>query len=159
MVHAPFVDRNHRSVVCLRDGKVIGGICFRPFPDYGFLEIAFLAVSVDFQIRVRSIRGILMCITSPVVSLRMASWQGVGRHVLNHLKEFAKTQQLYYFLTYADNYAIGFFKKLVREHSSTSKTLSSHARSIRASLRRSRSTRSVGWASSRITMPARLWSA
>jgi hypothetical protein len=34
--------------------------------------------------------------------------------VLNHLKEFAKTQQLYYFLTYADNYAIGFFKKLVR---------------------------------------------
>lgn len=34
--------------------------------------------------------------------------------MLNHLKEFAKTQQLYYFLTYADNYAIGFFKKLVR---------------------------------------------
>lgn len=81
-------DKNHRSLVCLRDGKVIGGICFRPFPENGFLEIAFLAVSVDFQIR------------------------GIGRHVLNHLKEFAKTQQLYYFLTYADNYAIGFFKKL-----------------------------------------------
>jgi hypothetical protein len=39
--------------------------------------------------------------------------------VLNHLKEFAKTQQLYYFLTYADNYAIGFFKKLVRFSSSS----------------------------------------
>jgi hypothetical protein len=38
--------------VCLRDGKVIGGICFRPFTENGFLEIAFLAVSVDFQIRV-----------------------------------------------------------------------------------------------------------
>lgn len=33
---------------------MIGGICFRPFPENGFLEIAFLAVSVDFQIRVRT---------------------------------------------------------------------------------------------------------
>jgi histone acetyltransferase len=49
-----FLRRNHRSLVCLRDGKVIGGICFRPFPENGFLEIAFLAVSVDFQIRVRT---------------------------------------------------------------------------------------------------------
>ncbi|VDM79941.1 unnamed protein product [Strongylus vulgaris] len=35
-------DDRHRSMVLLKKGKgVIGGICFRPFPTQGFIEIVF----------------------------------------------------------------------------------------------------------------------
>jgi hypothetical protein len=33
---------------------------------------------------------------------------------MNHLKEQAKREGILYFLTYADNYAIGYFRKQVR---------------------------------------------
>lgn len=32
---------------------------------------------------------------------------------MNHLKEYVKGHGIQYFLTYADNYAIGYFKKQV----------------------------------------------
>jgi hypothetical protein len=34
-----------------------------------------------------------------------------GTRLMNHLKEYVKTIGIHYFLTYADNYAIGYFKK------------------------------------------------
>lgn len=34
---------------------------------------------------------------------------------MNHLKEVVKTKGIHAFLTYADNFAIGYFKKQVRE--------------------------------------------
>ena len=37
--------------------------------------------------------------------------QGYGTRLMNHLKEYAKREELDHFLTYADNYAIGYFKK------------------------------------------------
>jgi histone acetyltransferase len=69
------------------DGTVIGGICYRPFYSQGFAEIVFCAVSSSEQVK------------------------GFGTLLMNHLKEFVKTEHLRYFLTYADNYAIGYFKK------------------------------------------------
>lgn len=33
---------------------------------------------------------------------------------MNHVKEQAKSEGTLYFLTYADNYAIGYFRKQVR---------------------------------------------
>lgn len=33
---------------------------------------------------------------------------------MNHVKEQAKSEGILYFLTYADNYAIGYFRKQVR---------------------------------------------
>ena len=33
---------------------------------------------------------------------------------MNHLKQHAKKQGIEYFVTYADNYAIGYFKKQAR---------------------------------------------
>lgn len=40
--------------------------------------------------------------------------QGYGTHLMNHLKEYHIKHSILYFLTYADEYAIGYFKKQVR---------------------------------------------
>ena len=40
--------------------------------------------------------------------------QGYGTRIMNHLKEAVKLDGVTHFLTYADNYAIGYFKKQVR---------------------------------------------
>ena len=37
--------------------------------------------------------------------------RGVGTLIMNHLKEYVKTIRLTHFLTYADNFAIGYFRK------------------------------------------------
>jgi histone acetyltransferase len=71
----------------LKNNKVIGGICFRPFPTQRFAEIVFCAITSSQQVK------------------------GYGTRIMNHLKEHVKTEGVEYFLTYADNYAIGYFKK------------------------------------------------
>lgn len=41
--------------------------------------------------------------------------QGYGSLLMNHLKDYiASNTNMKHFLTYADNYAIGYFKKQVR---------------------------------------------
>lgn len=40
--------------------------------------------------------------------------QGYGTHLMNHLKEYHIKHEILNFLTYADEYAIGYFKKQVR---------------------------------------------
>jgi histone acetyltransferase len=81
------LDRNHHSMCLLKKNKVIGGICFRPFPSQAFAEIVFCAITSSEQVK------------------------GYGTRIMNHLKEQVKQQKLEYFLTFADNYAIGYFKK------------------------------------------------
>lgn len=81
-------DRRHESLAILRNGKdVLGGICYRPFLEQEFAEIAFCAITASEQVR------------------------GFGTRVMNHLKERAKGRGIRYFLTYADNHALGYFKK------------------------------------------------
>eukprot|EP00698_Gefionella_okellyi_P021642 TRINITY_DN7059_c0_g1_i1.p1 TRINITY_DN7059_c0_g1~~TRINITY_DN7059_c0_g1_i1.p1 ORF type:complete len:901 (+),score=156.67 TRINITY_DN7059_c0_g1_i1:24-2705(+) len=80
-------DRNHRNLALLRGSTPIGGICYRPFPGQNFAEIVFLAVVNTEQVK------------------------GWGSHLMNHLKEFVKREHIGYFLTYADNFAVNFFKK------------------------------------------------
>lgn len=70
--------------------SVIGGITYRLFPERGFCEIVFCAVSSNEQVK------------------------GFGSALMNHLKEAVKERtggRVQHFLTYADNYAIGYFKK------------------------------------------------
>jgi len=76
-----------RSLVALKRDKVIGGISFRPFLPQGFAEIAFCAVTSSEQVR------------------------GYGTRLMNHLKEAVKLDSITHFLTYADNFAIGYFRK------------------------------------------------
>jgi histone acetyltransferase len=57
-------DRRHISLVILSDDpkvkdtdkEVIGSICYRPFPEMRFAEIAFCAVNADHQVKVRRSR-------------------------------------------------------------------------------------------------------
>lgn len=81
-------DRSHQTICCLNaEQELIGAISVKPFAQSHFFEIAFLAVSGTHQVR------------------------GVGSLLMNHLKEFAKLRGYTHFLTYADNFAVGYFKK------------------------------------------------
>ena len=81
------MDRRHSSLALLKGGVAVGGICYRPFPEQHFAEIAFCAVTASEQVK------------------------GYGTLLMNHLKEHVKRLGITHFLTYADNYAIGYFKK------------------------------------------------
>jgi len=93
-------DRRHTSLALLSkdatkkdcDDEIIGGICYRSYPDtpdgsMRFAEIAFCAVSASQQVK------------------------GYGTKLMNLMKMQAVTESIEYFITYADNYAIGYFKK------------------------------------------------
>ncbi|ODV87320.1 hypothetical protein CANARDRAFT_194874 [[Candida] arabinofermentans NRRL YB-2248] len=83
-------DRSHVSIAVVRKPylSVVGGITIRPFESHEFAEIVFCAISSTEQVR------------------------GYGAHLMNHLKDWVRaTTKIKYFLTYADNYAIGYFKK------------------------------------------------
>ncbi|KAI5359575.1 putative GNAT domain, bromodomain, acyl-CoA N-acyltransferase, Bromodomain-like superfamily [Septoria linicola] len=94
-------DRTHLSIAIVKrapqgsfaeqsklPGEVVGGITYRPFKGRQFAEIVFCAISSDQQVK------------------------GYGAHLMNHLKDYVKaSSDVMHFLTYADNYAIGYFKK------------------------------------------------
>jgi len=80
-------DWKHRTLALLKRNAVIGGVCFRPFDECGFLEIVFCAVASDEQVK------------------------GYGTYLMNNLKVYAVKNGCYNFFTYADNDAIGYFRK------------------------------------------------
>jgi len=82
-------DRTHLSIAIVKKPlEIIGGISFREFRDRKFAEIVFCAVSSDQQVK------------------------GYGAHLMAHLKDYVKaTSPVMHFLTYADNYATGYFQK------------------------------------------------
>lgn len=45
-------NRKHKTLALIKDGRVIGGICFRMFPTQGFTEIVFCAVTSNEQVKV-----------------------------------------------------------------------------------------------------------
>ena len=82
-------DRRHLTYTMYRDnGTIVGGLCFRPFPHRCFAEVVFLAIAQGEQVR------------------------GKGTRLMNHFKEYCKRELgIKYLLTYADNFAIGYFRK------------------------------------------------
>lgn len=80
-------NRYHYTLVLLKEGLVYGGICFRPFFDRDFAEIAFCAVSSVQQIR------------------------GFGAHLMAQVKTYLQALNIHNILTYADNSAVGYFKR------------------------------------------------
>ena len=79
----------HRTLALIKDGRPIGGICFRMFPIQGFTEIVFCAVTSSEQVK------------------------GYGTHLMNHIKDYHIKHNVLHFLTFADEYAIGMFKKMI----------------------------------------------
>lgn len=45
------MDPRHVSLAILKDGRIIGGICYRPFFAQRFAEIAFCAISGSEQVK------------------------------------------------------------------------------------------------------------
>lgn len=80
-------DPKHKTLALIKEGRPIGGICFRTFASQGFIEIVFCAVTSSEQVK------------------------GYGTHLMNHLKDYSIQQGIKHFLTYADEFAIGYFKK------------------------------------------------
>ncbi|THH04557.1 hypothetical protein EW145_g5435 [Phellinidium pouzarii] len=83
-------DSNSKALAIIKHGyKVVGGICYRPFPQRGFAEIVFFATASVDQVK------------------------GYGGMLMNHFKMHIKQAYpgMMHFLTYADNYAVGYFQK------------------------------------------------
>lgn len=80
-------DRKHRTLALLKQDVVIGAVCFRPFDECGFVEIVFCAVASHEQVK------------------------GYGTFLMNNLKAYAVKNLCFNFFTYADNDAIGYFRK------------------------------------------------
>jgi len=81
-------DVRHHSMLCMKNGGVIGGITYRPFPKQRMAEIAFCAVSANEQVK------------------------GYGTRLMNHIKEYAKEKEnMTHLITFADNNAVGYFQK------------------------------------------------
>lgn len=81
-------DRNHEAMVIVKNKtKAIGGICYRMYPTQKFAEIAFLAITATEQVR------------------------GYGTRLMNKYKERMQKNGMEYVVTYADNFALGYFKK------------------------------------------------
>ncbi|VDO81539.1 unnamed protein product [Soboliphyme baturini] len=80
-------DYKHKNMVLVKKGEVVGGVCFRMFPSQGFTEIVFCAITANEQVK------------------------GYGTHLMNHLKDYHIQKGVYHFLTYADEFAVGYFRK------------------------------------------------
>lgn len=80
-----FDPRHQNMVILKKDVGVIGGICFRPFPSRGFVEIVFCAITAMEQVK------------------------GYGTHLMNHCKDYMIKNKIYHMLTFADEFAIGYF--------------------------------------------------
>ncbi|KAI0093208.1 Bromodomain-containing protein [Irpex rosettiformis] len=83
-------DSNSKCLAIIKRGyKVVGGICYRPFPHRGFAEIVFFATASVDQVK------------------------GYGGMLMDHFKAHIRRVEpdMFYFLTYADNYAVGYFRK------------------------------------------------
>ncbi|CAL1707312.1 unnamed protein product [Somion occarium] len=83
-------DENSKCLAIIKRGfKVVGGICYRPFPHRGFAEIVFFATNSVDQVK------------------------GYGGMLMDHFKAHIRNTypNMNHFLTYADNYAVGYFRK------------------------------------------------
>lgn len=86
------MDRQHEAMIIMKRQQnkrpqILGGCVFRPFETQRFAEIVFLAITTSEQVK------------------------GLGTRLMNRLKDHAQSKGIQYFLTYADNNAIEFFRK------------------------------------------------
>lgn len=86
------MDRVHEAMIIMKKlpGKkpvILGGCVFRPFVQQKFAEIVFLAITTSEQVK------------------------GYGTRLMSKLKDHAVQNSINYFLTYADNNAIEYFRK------------------------------------------------
>ena len=54
LTRALLLRSKHQSLALIKGGLVVGGICFRPYNDQHFAEIAFCAITASEQVKVRA---------------------------------------------------------------------------------------------------------
>ena len=86
-------DPNHRTLILVSKNlsdrnNVIGAATIRVFPEETFSELVFFAVDTQHQAK------------------------GLGSKMMNEMKEYNNRKGILSILTYADNFAIDFFKKM-----------------------------------------------
>lgn len=80
-------DPYHHSIVLIKNRSVIGGITFRIFAESKFVEITFCAIKSREQVK------------------------GYGTLLMDLLKQYCLEKNIKHFLTYADEFAVGYFCK------------------------------------------------
>lgn len=102
-------DNNSKSLAIIKRGyKVAGGICYRPFAHRGFAEIVFFATNSADQEKVKE-----FFFKTISYSLTEISLKGYGGMLMDHFKAHIRKAypDMMHFLTYADNFAVGYFEK------------------------------------------------
>ncbi|TBU18655.1 chromatin remodeling transcription factor [Ordospora colligata] len=105
--------------------NVVAGICYRPFFERSFVEIVFLAVDYEFQ--VKGVGGFLMDVFKEMIKMDIKSYENdymndvmamcrICRKEVKYLDMFENEpdrsgRQSLYLIAYADVFAVGFFKK------------------------------------------------
>jgi hypothetical protein len=72
----PLSLRKHKTLALIKDGRVIGGICFRMFPTQGFTEIVFCAVTSNEQVKVSTVPLATTPFYHPPLNMDQASQNG-----------------------------------------------------------------------------------
>lgn len=80
-------DKKHECLVIKSQDKIFGGLCYCLFERTKVVEIVFLAITSDHQIK------------------------GYGTKLMNELKMRMQKRGYHFLMTCADNLAIGYFKK------------------------------------------------
>lgn len=86
-ISAILYDKNHRTAILLANGVVVATIVYRPFGKSNFIEMVFCCVKDGCQ------SG------------------GFGRIIMNHLKCHLQSENICHVVVYADNSAMGYFKR------------------------------------------------
>lgn len=108
-------DRKHKTLCMFHGDEMIGAVCFRAFFERRFCEVVFLAV--DFHSQIRGNGSFVMCLFKEYFKAEIARYasgiQGSDEVVLldHEMMRYTKLAFTVYLMTYADNSAIGFFKK------------------------------------------------
>ena len=81
-------DAHHQTIALIYKEKLVGGACFRPFPELGFTELSFFSISPQFQLH------------------------GLGSMLITTLMGHLKHLGIDVIVCYGDNMALPFFFKL-----------------------------------------------
>ena len=83
--------RKHKTLALIKDGRVIGGICFRMFPSQGFTEIVFCAVTSNEQVKVRLTQGLRRNAGCGAFYKSRRAWQGLHVQRVPESEEYPLT--------------------------------------------------------------------
>ncbi|KAL0265553.1 UNVERIFIED_CONTAM: hypothetical protein PYX00_011265 [Menopon gallinae] len=109
-------DAKHRTMCMFCGEEMVGAICFRMFFEQRFCEVVFLAV--DFRSQIRGNGGFMVSLFKEYFKAEVARHGGGLQGGERSVETVASSMICYealsfpvYLMTYADNSAIGFFKK------------------------------------------------